>query len=63
MSAPSEEEAAAGLAERTLDDTRRRLADLDGLPVSEHVAVFDRLHQDLTAVLGSLDQQEEQGGP
>ncbi|ASU84602.1 hypothetical protein CDO52_18940 [Nocardiopsis gilva YIM 90087] len=61
MSDQTEDDAAAGLAEQTLEGTRQRLADLDGLPISEHVAVFDQLHRDLSAVLNSIDQQEDQG--
>lgn len=46
----------AELARRTLEATKERLAALDERPTHEHVEVFDSLHQELTAVLGSLDQ-------
>lgn len=51
---------AARLAEQTLHSTRERIAALDGLPVSEHVGVFDEIHRELSDVLGALDQG---GGP
>ncbi|GAB3212165.1 hypothetical protein ACQEU5_16950 [Marinactinospora thermotolerans] len=60
----------AGLAERTRTGVRDRLAGLDGLPVAEHVAVFDAIHRDLSAVLSGLDQErpgeprgDRPGGP
>ncbi|GAA1987211.1 hypothetical protein GCM10009799_10990 [Nocardiopsis rhodophaea] len=61
MSDQPEDDAAADLAKQTLDGTRQRLADLDSLPISEHVAVFDQLHRDLSTVLNTIDQQEDQG--
>ncbi|MCY9784674.1 hypothetical protein KIK06_12300 [Nocardiopsis sp. EMB25] len=54
MTDPTEQ--AAELAERTLTSTRERLAALDGLPTAEHVGVLDSLHQELSSVLGALDQ-------
>ncbi|NYH50782.1 MULTISPECIES: hypothetical protein [Nocardiopsis] len=50
------EEQAEALAEQTLRSTRERLAALDSAPTTEHVAVFDTLHQELSGVLGALDQ-------
>lgn len=49
-------EHAEALAERTLNSTRERLAGLDSKPTHEHVEVFDTLHQELSGVLGALDQ-------
>ncbi|OLT30309.1 hypothetical protein BJF83_08265 [Nocardiopsis sp. CNR-923] len=49
-------ERAAALAERTLVSTRERLAELDALPTAEHVGILDDLQQELSAVLGALDQ-------
>lgn len=43
------------LAGRTLEGTKERLASLDERPTTEHVEVFDALHQELSAVLGALD--------
>ncbi|WP_046468478.1 hypothetical protein [Allosalinactinospora lopnorensis] len=57
-----EESAGAGIAARTLEEARRRLAALDDLPTADHVAVFDELHRELSGVLERLDQGGEAGG-
>ncbi|WP_116246545.1 hypothetical protein [Nocardiopsis sp. FIRDI 009] len=57
MTDPTEQ--AAALAERTLAGTRERLSALDGLPTADHVGVFDSLHQELSTVLGALDQDAD----
>ncbi|WP_159943739.1 MULTISPECIES: hypothetical protein [unclassified Nocardiopsis] len=49
-------EQARALAQQTLDSTRERLRALDSAPTADHVAVFDTLHQELSGVLGALDQ-------
>ncbi|WP_017616456.1 hypothetical protein [Nocardiopsis salina] len=49
----------AELARRTLEATKERLAELDERPTAEHVEVFDSLHRELSAVLGSLDQETD----
>ena len=49
-------EQAEVVAEQTLSGTRERLAELESRPTAEHVAVFDALHQELSGVLGALDQ-------
>ncbi|MDA8369339.1 MAG: hypothetical protein M0026_05670 [Nocardiopsaceae bacterium] len=54
----AEDEAAAGVAERTAEGTRQRLASLADLPTADHVAVFDALHRDLSGVLAALDREE-----
>jgi hypothetical protein len=38
-----------------VDDAVARLDDLAGLPVAEHLAVFEHVHQRLTEALGELD--------
>ncbi|WP_198156328.1 hypothetical protein [Thermobifida cellulosilytica] len=43
------------LAERTAEGVRARLESLDGLPTHEHVAVYETVHQELSAVLSVLD--------
>ncbi|MUL43870.1 hypothetical protein FZ103_22340 [Streptomonospora sp. PA3] len=56
--ATQEQQAAAGIAERTLQMARERLAALDDLPTADHVAVFDQLHQELSTVLHGLEQDD-----
>jgi len=38
-----------------VDDAVARLDDLAALPVAEHVAVFEYVHERLTDALGDLD--------
>jgi hypothetical protein len=38
-----------------VDDVVARLDDLAGLPVAEHLAVFEYVHERLTEALGDLD--------
>jgi hypothetical protein len=38
-----------------VDEAVARLDDLAGLPVAEHPAVFERVHQRLAEALGDLD--------
>ena len=38
-----------------VDDAVARLGDLAGLPVAEHLAVFEYVHERLTEALGDLD--------
>jgi hypothetical protein len=40
--------------EPRVDDTLRQLDELNDLPVSEHPAVFERVHGQLVEVLGEL---------
>jgi hypothetical protein len=42
-----------------VDQALARLADLRGLPVEEHPAVFEQVHGGLTAALGALDSGGE----
>lgn len=48
--AATEQQQAAGIAERTLQMARERLAALDDMPAADHVAVFDELHQELSKI-------------
>jgi hypothetical protein len=41
--------------EARVDDAVARLDDLAGLPVAEHLAVFEYVHERLTEALGDLD--------
>jgi hypothetical protein len=38
-----------------VDDAVARLDGLDGLPIAEHLAVFEYVHERLTEALGDLD--------
>jgi hypothetical protein len=49
----------AGTGDVRVDEALARLGDLDGLPVDEHPAVFEHVHTDLTAALGTLDSGPE----
>jgi hypothetical protein len=49
-----EDEADPGTGEPRVDDTLRQLGELSDLPVSEHPAVFERVHSQLVEVLGEL---------
>lgn len=40
--------------EPRVDETLRRLEELDELPVTEHPATFERVHSQLVEVLGEL---------
>jgi hypothetical protein len=48
-----------------VDQALARLADLEGLPIDEHPAVFEAVHGGLTAALGTLDSgaQDISGTP
>ncbi len=39
-----------------IDDAVAGLADLDALPLAEHVERFDAVHTELTAALSSIDK-------
>ncbi len=49
-----EEDITATTGEPRVDDALRKLSELDDLPVSEHPAVFERVHGQLVDVLGEL---------
>ena len=38
-----------------VDQALRRLGELDDLPLTEHAAVFEHIHGELTGALGTLD--------
>jgi hypothetical protein len=38
-----------------VDDAVARLDDLAGLPITEHLAIFEYVHERLTEALGDLD--------
>jgi hypothetical protein len=44
-----------------VDEAVARLDDLAGLPVAEHPAVFEYVHQRLTETLGDLDVPDQAG--
>jgi hypothetical protein len=50
-----------GTGDARVDEAVARLADLDGLPVAEHPAVFDYVHERLTEALGDLDVRDPAG--
>ena len=47
-----------GTGDARVDEAVSRLADLAGLPVAEHPAVFEDVHQRLTEALGDLDARD-----
>jgi hypothetical protein len=49
-----EEDITATTGEPRVHDALRKLGELDDLPVSEHPAVFERVHGQLVDVLGEL---------
>ncbi len=49
-------DAAANTGEPRVDAVLRRLDELGDLPVSEHPAVYERVHEQLVEVLGELHQ-------
>jgi hypothetical protein len=46
-----------------VDEAVARLGRLDGLPLDEHVALYEDLHDELRRVLSELDDQGQPGGP
>jgi hypothetical protein len=44
--------------DRRVDEAVSQLADLAGLPVAEHPAIFERVHQRLTEALGDAGARE-----
>ena len=45
-----------------VDAALRLLDELPGLPVSEHAALFERVHSELSGVLGDLDPESAGAG-
>ena len=64
-SPPAGQPAPAGAQPSTgdtrVDEAVARLADLAELPVAEHPAVFDYVHERLTEALGDLDVRDPAG--
>jgi len=60
---PGESAAGArpGTGDARVDEAVDRLADLAGLPVAEHPAVFEYVHERLTEALGDLDVRDPAG--
>jgi hypothetical protein len=54
---PAAQRGATG--ENRVDEAVSRLADLAELPVAEHPAIFEHVHQRLTEALGDLDAREQ----
>jgi hypothetical protein len=54
--------ATASTGEPRVDAAVLRLAELDDLPLSEHPAVYERVHEELVEVLGDLHAGQGQAG-
>jgi len=55
-----------GTGDSRVDEAVSQLSDLAGLPVAEHPAIFERVHQRLTEALGDAGARERavpDGGP
>lgn len=57
----SAEPGEAVLADQAVDSVREQLATLRDRPTVEHAAVFEQVHNDLSAVLNSLDSPSNPG--
>jgi hypothetical protein len=53
--APGSVSPAPSTGDPRVDDAVARLDDLAGLPITEHLAVFEYVHERLTEALGDLD--------
>ena len=56
---PPGESARPATGDGRVDEAVARLADLDELPVAEHPAVFEYVHERLTEALGDLDVRDQ----
>jgi hypothetical protein len=54
-------DARPGTGDARVDEAVARLGDLAGLPVAEHPAVFEYVHERLTEALGDLDVRDPAG--
>ncbi len=54
---------AAATGDARVDDALQRLDDLAALSLPEHVAVFEHIHAELTAALGTLDAVPDRTPP
>jgi hypothetical protein len=59
---PAATSATASTGEPRVDAAVLRLAELDDLPLSEHPAVYERVHEELVEVLGELHAGRGQPG-
>ena len=59
---PAAPEQPQATGEPRVDDALRRLGELGDLPVSEHPAVFERVHASLVDVLGELRSGADDAG-
>jgi hypothetical protein len=48
---------AGGSGDARVDDALRRLDDLDGLPLTDHVERYERVHTDLQDTLNAVEQE------
>ncbi len=53
----------AATGDARVDDALQRLDDLAALPLPEHVGVFEHIHAELTAALGTLDTASDRTPP
>src|SRR5215469_9204244 len=60
LTAEAEPAASPSTGEPRVDAALGGLADLGGLPVSEHPAVYERIHEQLVDVLGELASGQRQ---
>jgi hypothetical protein len=56
------EQEAGSAGEPRVDEALRQLTELNDTPVSEHPAVFERVHSQLVEVLGELRAGADQSG-
>ena len=59
--APAPAQARTATGDTRVDEALARLDDLAGLPVAEHPAVFEYVHERLTEALGDLDVRDPAG--
>lgn len=59
----SDAEGPAGTGEPRVDAALRNLRELDGVPVSEHPEIFERVHGQLVEVLGELHSAADPADP
>ena len=53
-------EGAVVTGDARVDQALGRLGELDGLALTEHAAVFEHIHAELTGALGTLDSGNDQ---
>jgi hypothetical protein len=60
--AGNDTEVGAGTGDTRVDAAVEALGDLDAVPVSEHPAIFERIHGQLVEVLGELHPGPDPSG-